>query len=83
MSTKERVVMIHYYQNAIVATTLRYRDEVKDPSHFAELKDLLEAGDEELALIISKMKGEVAQVEGEDAKEACGQEHDGDAEGYG
>jgi non-homologous end joining protein Ku len=62
MSTKERVVLIHYYQNAIVATTLRYRDEVKDPSHFAELKDLLEAGDEELALITSKMKGEVAQV---------------------
>jgi non-homologous end joining protein Ku len=70
---------------------LRYKDEVKDPSHFAELKDLPEAGEEELAmmtkivdkmakdldlrlyhggykermeaLIESKMKGEVAQVE--------------------
>ena len=30
MSTKERVVLIHYYQNAIVATTLRYPDEVTD-----------------------------------------------------
>jgi DNA end-binding protein Ku len=39
MSTKERVVLIHYYQNAIVATTLRYPDEVTDPSHFAEIKD--------------------------------------------
>jgi non-homologous end joining protein Ku len=36
MSSKERVVLIHYYQNAIVATTLRYPDEVTDPSHFAE-----------------------------------------------
>ena len=39
MSTKERVVLIHHYQNAIVATTLRYPDEVTDPSHFAEIKD--------------------------------------------
>ena len=74
-----------------LATTLRYPDEVKDPSHFAELKNLPEAGEEELAmmtkivdkmtkdmdlrlyhdgykqrieaLITSKMKGEVAQVE--------------------
>ena len=31
MSTNERVILIHYYQNAIVATTLRYPDEVADP----------------------------------------------------
>ena len=58
MSTKERVILIHYYQNAIVATTLRYPDEVTDPSHFAELRDLPEANDEELALmtkIVDKM----------------------------
>ena len=28
---------------------LPYRDEVTDPSHFAEIRDLPEAGDEELA----------------------------------
>ena len=58
MSTKERVVLIHYYQNAIVATTLRYKDEVTDPLHFAELKDLPEAGEEELSMmtkIVDKM----------------------------
>jgi DNA end-binding protein Ku len=58
MSTKERVVLIHYYQNAIVATTLRYKDEVTDPSHFAEIRDLPEPGEEELALmtkIVDKM----------------------------
>jgi DNA end-binding protein Ku len=91
ISTKERVVLIHYYQNAIVATTLRWVDEVTDPSHFAEIKDLPEAGEEELALMTkivdkmtreldlsifhdsykeriealvkSKMKGEIAQVD--------------------
>ena len=43
---------------AIVATTLRYPDEVTDPSHFAEIRDLPEAGEEELALmtkIVDKM----------------------------
>jgi len=58
MSTKERVVLIHYYQNAIVATTLRYPDEVTDPSHFAEIRDLPEADEDELALmtkIVDKM----------------------------
>ena len=52
MSTKERVVLIHYYHNAIVATTMRYPDEVTDPSHFAEIKDLPEAGEEELSMMI-------------------------------
>ena len=42
--------LIYYYQNAIVATSLLYEDEVTDTSHFAEIKDLPEAGDEELAL---------------------------------
>ena len=58
MSTRERVVLIHYYQNAVVATTLRYPDEVREPSHFAELKDLPEAGEEELVMmtkIVDKM----------------------------
>lgn len=58
MRTGERVVLIHYYQNAIVATTLRHPDEVREPSHFAELKDLPEVGEEELAMmtrIVDKM----------------------------
>ena len=63
MSTRERVVLIHYYQNAVVATTLRYPDEVREPSHFAELKDLPEAGEEELSMmtkIVDKMtKGDL------------------------
>jgi hypothetical protein len=37
---------------------LRHKEEVIDPSHFAEIRDLPEAGEEELALmtkIVDKM----------------------------
>ena len=51
MNSGEGVVLIHYCQNAIVVMTLRYPDEVREPSHFAELKDLPEAGEEELSMM--------------------------------
>ena len=35
----------------VVATTLRYSDEVTEPSHFAELSNLPDPGDEELDLM--------------------------------
>lgn len=40
MHSKERIVLVHYYQNAIVATILRYFDEVLDPAEMEELRDL-------------------------------------------
>jgi DNA end-binding protein Ku len=50
MSSKERIVLIHYYQKAIVATTMRYPDEVLDPFQMTEVKDLPEPGEKEMAL---------------------------------
>jgi DNA end-binding protein Ku len=50
MSSKERIVLIHYYENAIVATTMRYFDEVLDPSIMQEIKNLPEPGEKEMAL---------------------------------
>jgi len=47
----------HHHQNAIVATTLCYPDELRIPSHFAELKDS-ESGLDELSMmtkIVDKM----------------------------
>ena len=38
-----------------MATTLRYSDEVREPSHFAELKDLPEVGEEELSMMTKIM----------------------------
>ena len=42
--------LIYYHQNAIDATTLLYEDEVTETSRFSEIRDLPEAGDEELTL---------------------------------
>jgi DNA end-binding protein Ku len=56
MSTRERVVLIHYYQNAVVATTLRYPDDLDLRLYHDGYKERIEA------LITSKMNGEVAQV---------------------
>ena len=51
MSDKERVVLIHYYQGAVVATALRYPDEMRDLFHIQELEDLPEPDEEGLALM--------------------------------
>jgi len=62
ISSKERIVLIHYYQNAIVATTMRYSDEVLDPSMMQEIKDLPEPGEKEMALakdIADRLSGEL------------------------
>jgi DNA end-binding protein Ku len=50
MRAKEHIVLVHYYQNAIVATLMRYRDEVLDPSKAEILNDLPEPSDSEMTL---------------------------------
>jgi DNA end-binding protein Ku len=62
ISAKEHIVLVHYYQEAIVATTLRYPDEVLNPSQFPELKGLPEPSEKELSLakeIVEKLTGEL------------------------
>jgi len=62
ISSKERIVLIHYYHNAIVATTMRYPDEVLDPSQMTEVTDLPEPGEKEMALakdIADRLKGDL------------------------
>ena len=51
MSDKERVVLIHYYQGAVVATALRYPDEMRDLFHIPELENLPEPDKEGLSLM--------------------------------
>ncbi len=60
--SKERLVLVHSYRDAIVATTLHYDDEVMDPRIFPSLQDLAEPGEMELALaaqIIESLSGEL------------------------
>ncbi|HPE63467.1 MAG TPA: Ku protein [Methanothrix sp.] len=62
MHSKERVVLVHYYQNAVVATTLRYFDEVLDPVGVEELKELPQPKEEEMELareIVDKLSGDL------------------------
>ncbi|NYT02754.1 MAG: Ku protein [Methanosarcinales archaeon] len=62
ISSREHVVLVHYYQKAIVATTLRYADEVLDPSAFQELKELPEPGEKEMELameIVNRLTGDL------------------------
>jgi len=60
--SKERLVLVHYYRGAIVATTLRYDGEIMDPHIFPSLQDLAEPGEKELDLaiqIIESLSGEL------------------------
>lgn len=57
ISSRERVVLVHYYQKAIVATTLRYQDEVVDPESFDAVLELPEPERRELELAEEIVKG--------------------------
>jgi DNA end-binding protein Ku len=62
MSSRERIVLVHFYREAVVATILRYQDEVLDPSDRPEIADLPEPGEKELALardIVDRLTGEL------------------------
>jgi DNA end-binding protein Ku len=56
MRSKEHIVLVHYYKDAIVATLMRYSDEVLDPSKNAMLKDLPEPSDSEIGLGLEIVK---------------------------
>jgi DNA end-binding protein Ku len=62
MSSRERIVLVHFYREAVVATILRYQDEVLDPSDRPEIANLPEPGEKELALardIVDRLTGEL------------------------
>jgi DNA end-binding protein Ku len=60
--SKERLVLVHCYREAVVATTLRYANEVLDPQIFPALQALAEPGEGEVDLamqIIKSLSGEL------------------------
>jgi len=57
MHSRERIVLVHFYRQAIVATTLRYPDEVLDPGGFAALRELPVPGEQEISLAKEIVKG--------------------------
>ncbi len=50
MFSRERIVLIHHYHNAVVATTMHYEDEVLDPGIAPQISQLPASTDEELTL---------------------------------
>lgn len=62
LSSREHVVLVHYYHGAIVATILRYSDEIIDPQTFEQLKNLPKPNEQELELakdIVDRLSGEL------------------------
>lgn len=73
LRTKEYPVLVHAYKGALVLTTLRYADEVADPSHLEELKELKDPDKQELSLamkIIADLSGEFDITEYKDSYRA-------------
>jgi DNA end-binding protein Ku len=62
LRTKEYPAVVHAYHGALVLTTLRYANEVVDPSSFEELKVLTAPGGKELDLakrIVTDLSGDL------------------------
>ena len=62
LRSRERPVLVHYYRQAVVATTLRYPEEVLEPENYQAIRDLPEPQEkeQELALeIIKSLSGEL------------------------
>jgi len=56
LRTKEYPVLLHAYKGALVMTTLRYANEISDPTRFEELKQLKEPDRKELDLAVKIVK---------------------------
>ncbi|MDD1644745.1 MAG: Ku protein [Methanomicrobiales archaeon] len=70
MFQKEYPILVHVYRNVLAATTLRYADEILDPSKAPALQKLPEPSDKEVELatfILQKMAGQFDLTIFEDA----------------
>jgi DNA end-binding protein Ku len=60
--TRERPVLVHYYRQALVATTMKYPEEVLDPQSYQAIRDLPRPQEKELELamqIVNSLSGEL------------------------
>ena len=62
LRSRERPVLVHYYRQAVVATTMRYPEDVLDPQDYQAIIDLPKPPEKELELamqIIKSLSGEL------------------------
>lgn len=57
MHSRERPVIVHYYRQAIAATTMRYPDEILDPAGYTVLNELPLPSDKEMELAAEIVRG--------------------------
>jgi DNA end-binding protein Ku len=70
LRSKEHIVLVHYYQNAIVTTLMRYSDEILDVSDTEILGDLPEPSEDEISLgmeIVKKLTRDLDMGEFKDS----------------
>jgi len=63
MHSRERPVIVHYYRQAIAATTMRYPEEVLDPSGYALLKELPQPSEKEMELALEIVRGLTGELD--------------------
>ena len=63
MHSRERPVIVHYYRQAIAATTMRYPDEIRDPTGYAILKELPEPSEKEMDLGFEIVRGLTGELD--------------------
>ncbi len=63
MHSRERPVIVHYYRQAIAATTMRYPDEITDPAGYSVLKELPEPSEKEMELAIEIVRGLTGELD--------------------
>ena len=63
MHSRERPVIVHYYRQAIAATTMRYPDEIRDPSGYSVLKELPEPSEKEMELGFEIVRGLTGELD--------------------
>ncbi len=63
MHSRERPVLVHYYRQAIAATTMRYPDEILDPAGYSLLKELPLPSEKEMDLALEIVRGLTGQLD--------------------
>ncbi len=63
ISPKEHIVLVHFYKEALVATLLRYPDEILNLENIEALKDLPEPGEEEKKLLLKIMNDRMGKFD--------------------
>lgn len=63
MHSRERPVLVHYYRQAIAATTMRYPEEILDPEGYRVLKELPEPSEKEMELASEIVRGLTGELD--------------------